>query len=62
VQTIQFKKDLTMTEKTLMDVAGLSVAEEQKNFYDYLHFSPVKVNKNDLRNCVGLCFRRPLVL
>ena len=26
-----------------MDVAGLSLKEEQKNFYDYLHFSPIKV-------------------
>lgn len=43
-ETIQFKQDLDSTEKTLMVVAGLSLAEEQKNFYDYLHFSPIKIH------------------
>nr|KAG5695916.1 hypothetical protein BaRGS_017354 [Batillaria attramentaria] len=43
-ETIQFKEDVGKTEKTLIDVAGLSLAEEQKNFYDYLHFSPIKVH------------------
>ena len=27
----------------LLEDAGLSLAQEQKNFYDYLHFSPIKV-------------------
>ncbi|KAK7096181.1 hypothetical protein V1264_005509 [Littorina saxatilis] len=44
METIQFKEDVKTTEKTLMDVAGLSLAEEQKNFYDYLHFSPIKIH------------------
>ena len=26
-----------------MEDAGLSLAQEKKNFYDYLHFSPIKV-------------------
>jgi hypothetical protein len=27
----------------LLEDAGLSLAQEQKNFYDYLHFTPIKV-------------------
>ncbi|KAK7482167.1 hypothetical protein BaRGS_00026632, partial [Batillaria attramentaria] len=43
-ETVQFNEDVAQTEKTLFEVAGLSLAEDQKNFYDYLHFSPIKVH------------------
>lgn len=43
-ETIQCNEDIVMTQKSLMEHAGLSLAEEQKNFYDYLHFSPIKVH------------------
>lgn len=35
--------DLKTVYTELLDEAGLSLAEEQKNFFDYLHFSPIKV-------------------
>lgn len=38
--------DLKTVYTELLDEAGLSLAEEQKNFFDYLHFSPIKVRQN----------------
>ena len=37
------EEDLKVVYTELLEEAGLSLAEEQKNFYDYLHFSPIKV-------------------
>lgn len=37
--------DLKTVYTELLDEAGLSLAEEQKNFFDYLHFSPIKVRQ-----------------
>uniref|UniRef100_K1QCU7 Vacuolar protein sorting-associated protein 13C n=1 Tax=Magallana gigas TaxID=29159 RepID=K1QCU7_MAGGI len=36
--------DLKTVYTELLDEAGLSLAEEQKNFFDYLHFSPIKIH------------------
>lgn len=52
-QTIQFLEDIKLSEKSLMNLVGLSLSEEQKNFYDYLHLSPLKVS-NMFRNCIVL--------
>ena len=38
------EEDLKVVYTELLEEAGLSLAEEQKNFYDYLHFSPIKVS------------------
>ncbi|XP_067654011.1 intermembrane lipid transfer protein VPS13A-like isoform X3 [Haliotis asinina] len=43
-ETKEFESDLKKTDAKLMDVVGLSLAEEQKNFYDYLHLSPIKIH------------------
>jgi vacuolar protein sorting-associated protein 13A/C len=39
-----FKTDCKQMESKLMDYAVQSSAEEQKHFYDILHFSPLKVS------------------
>ncbi|XP_078330281.1 intermembrane lipid transfer protein VPS13A-like isoform X6 [Crassostrea virginica] len=38
------EEDLKVVYTELLEEAGLSLAEEQKNFYDYLHFSPIKIH------------------
>ena len=38
-----FHEDCKMVDKDLMSDAAKSSADEQKNFYDILHFSPLKV-------------------
>lgn len=42
-QKEMLEADLKTVYTELLDEAGLSLAEEQKNFFDYLHFSPIKV-------------------
>ncbi|XP_060080495.1 intermembrane lipid transfer protein VPS13A-like [Ylistrum balloti] len=43
-ETAQFLIDCDKVKVKLMDEVGLSLADEQKNFYDYLHFSPIKIH------------------
>lgn len=43
LQKEMMETDLKTVYTELLDEAGLSLAEEQKNFFDYLHFSPIKV-------------------
>ncbi|XP_036365427.1 vacuolar protein sorting-associated protein 13A [Octopus sinensis] len=43
-ETRLFLEDCKITQTELIDVAGVSLVEEQKNFYDYLHFSPIKIH------------------
>ncbi|XP_033726256.1 vacuolar protein sorting-associated protein 13A-like isoform X3 [Pecten maximus] len=43
-ETTEFIKDCDKVQVKLMDEVGLSLADEQKNFYDYLHFSPIKIH------------------
>lgn len=43
-ETTEFIKDCDKVKVKLMDEVGLSLADEQKNFYDYLHFSPIKIH------------------
>ena len=38
-----FEDDYKKTQVDLMQAMGLSLAVEQKQFYDYLHLSPIKV-------------------
>ncbi|XP_056003796.1 intermembrane lipid transfer protein VPS13A-like isoform X2 [Ostrea edulis] len=38
------EEDVKGVYTVLLEEAGLSLAEEQKNFYDYLHFSPIKIH------------------
>lgn len=45
-QKEMLEADLKTVYTELLDEAGLSLAEEQKNFFDYLHFSPIKVRQN----------------
>jgi len=42
-QLAQFKADVKMLETELKDDAAKASAGEQKNYYDILHFSPLKV-------------------
>lgn len=44
-QKEMLEADLKTVYTELLDEAGLSLAEEQKNFFDYLHFSPIKVRQ-----------------
>lgn len=46
-----FLEDCKTIDKELMEEIGVSLAEQQKNFYDYLHFSPIKVCSNDKFYC-----------
>ena len=39
-----FEEDYKLTQVDLMKAMGLSLAVEQKQFYDYLHLSPIKVH------------------
>ena len=41
---ILFNKDIQKIEETLVDIAGLSSGEVQRNIYDYVHFSPLKIH------------------
>ncbi|GAB1605843.1 Hypothetical predicted protein [Argonauta hians] len=43
-ETRLFLEDCKITQTQLLDVVGVSIVEEQKNFYDYLHFSPIKIH------------------
>ncbi|XP_052084958.1 intermembrane lipid transfer protein VPS13A-like isoform X11 [Mytilus californianus] len=43
-ETTLMEEDYKRVHVTLIEDAGLSLAQEQKNFYDYLHFSPIKVH------------------
>lgn len=43
-QKAAFKEDCNMINTNLMSDAAKSSANEQKNFYDMLHFSPLKVS------------------
>ncbi|XP_021375808.1 vacuolar protein sorting-associated protein 13A-like isoform X2 [Mizuhopecten yessoensis] len=43
-ETALFLVDCEKVKVKLMDEVGLSLADEQKNFYDYLHFSPIKIH------------------
>ncbi|XP_041355806.1 vacuolar protein sorting-associated protein 13A-like isoform X2 [Gigantopelta aegis] len=43
-ETAGFLVDCNKNEEDLMIVVGVSLAQEQKNFYDYLHFSPIKIH------------------
>ncbi|XP_025082324.1 vacuolar protein sorting-associated protein 13C-like [Pomacea canaliculata] len=53
-ETIQFLEDIKLSEKSLMNLVGLSLSEEQKNFYDYLHLSPLKIHLSfSLQNSSG---------
>ncbi|XP_060560724.1 intermembrane lipid transfer protein Vps13-like isoform X2 [Ruditapes philippinarum] len=38
------EEDIERTEKDLITTMGVSLASEQKMFYDYLHLSPIKVH------------------
>ena len=40
----QFNGDVETTRKALEDNMQQTTANEQKHFYDMLHFSPLKVN------------------
>lgn len=40
----RFLKDLELTEKPLISHVEVVSSTEQKNFYEYLHFSPLKVS------------------
>ncbi|KAK6178554.1 hypothetical protein SNE40_013319 [Patella caerulea] len=42
-ETKLFETDLKKIDSDLLEVVGVSLAEEQKNYYDDLHFSPIKV-------------------
>lgn len=56
------EEDLKVVYTELLEEAGLSLAEEQKNFYDYLHFSPIKVNvSRSLRWFPTICERILLI-
>ncbi|XP_073984515.1 vacuolar protein sorting 13C isoform X2 [Rhodnius prolixus] len=39
-----FKKDLELVDKPLEFYVSMSTLQEQKNFYDHLHFSPIKIH------------------
>ncbi len=39
-----FKADMKMIETTLLEEANTTSSGEHKNYYDILHFSPLKVN------------------
>ena len=39
------KEDLALAEKPLSKVATLRVSQGQKDFFDYLHLSPLKVSR-----------------
>ncbi|KAK3093140.1 hypothetical protein FSP39_011676 [Pinctada imbricata] len=40
----QMNEDVKKIHTPLLEEVGLSLKEEQKNFYDYLHFSPIKIH------------------
>ena len=42
------KEDLALARKPLSGLATLRVTQGQKDFFDYLHLSPLKVSKKDL--------------
>uniref|UniRef100_A0A224XG50 Putative vacuolar protein n=1 Tax=Panstrongylus lignarius TaxID=156445 RepID=A0A224XG50_9HEMI len=41
---IYFNKDLELAEKPLEFYVSMTSSQEQKNFYDYLHLSPLKIH------------------
>lgn len=43
-ETQLFLEDCKGVQTELLDIVGLSLVEGQKNFYDYLHFSPIKIH------------------
>lgn len=43
-ETRLFTEDCVAVQTKLLDIVGLSLVEGQKNFYDYLHFSPIKIH------------------
>ena len=43
-ETTLLEEDYKRVHMALLEDAGLSLAQEQKNFYDYLHFSPIKIH------------------
>ncbi|KAJ8307900.1 hypothetical protein KUTeg_014547 [Tegillarca granosa] len=43
-ETTMFIEDCKKVDVPLLEEVGLSLAEEQKNFYDHLHFSPIKLH------------------
>ena len=46
------KEDLALAEKPLSKVATLRVSQGQKDFFDYLHLSPLKVSTSGTVDCV----------
>ena len=44
-QVALFEADCALAETSLCDDAAQSSANEQKHFYDLLHFSPLKVGR-----------------
>lgn len=53
-QAKDFEQDLSGIKQSLGEVSKESVSQGQKNFYDELHFSPLKVC---MRACVRVCAR-----
>ncbi|KAL3884630.1 hypothetical protein ACJMK2_024757 [Sinanodonta woodiana] len=43
-ETEQFGLDCDKVKLALMDTMGISLAQTQKSFYDYLHLSPLKIH------------------
>ena len=51
-QVALFEADCALAETSLCDDAAQSSANEQKHFYDLLHFSPLKVGAVCLLVCL----------
>lgn len=43
-QSDKFAADVHVVEQPLLALIAVQAAQEQKNFYDELHLSPLKVN------------------
>ncbi|XP_064596162.1 intermembrane lipid transfer protein VPS13C-like isoform X2 [Liolophura sinensis] len=43
-ETKQFEEDWKQTNLPLVEIVGVSLSHGKKNFYDHLHFSPIKVH------------------
>lgn len=53
-QAVQFAKDCTLVDESLIAHVNLFSSQEQKNFYDMLHFSPLKVSLYSYTNLLYL--------
>ena len=43
-ESADFEIDLKKMQRNLKEVAGLSIASNNYNFYDYFHVSPIKIH------------------